>query len=79
MANHKKNILLSQHDWQDLYYDGETEYFDERDVSSYMKQGLNDCIEYIEDETDNDILWYKNEAQKKHYRKPHSTSDCPNA
>lgn len=56
---------------QELYYDGEADYCDERDVSLDMKQGTNDCIEYIEQESDYNILWYKQEAQKKYYREPY--------
>ncbi|MBT2759867.1 hypothetical protein [Paenibacillus sp. ISL-20] len=56
--------------FQELYYDGEIDYYDERDVSPEMKKGINDCIKYIEEESDYDLLWYKNEAQKKYYREP---------
>jgi len=58
-------------DWQDQYYDGESDYYDERDVSPEMKQGTNDCIEYIEEVIDNEATWFKHEAQKKYYREPY--------
>lgn len=65
----------TQRNWQELYYDGEVDYFDERDVSPEMKQGINDCIKYIEEESEFDILWYKHEAQKKYYRKPYNPKE----
>jgi hypothetical protein len=30
-----------------MYYDGEAEYIDERYVSSYMFEGIEDCLEYL--------------------------------
>lgn len=36
-----------QKTWQEQYYDGEVEYADERYVSAYMFEGLDDCIEYL--------------------------------
>lgn len=57
--------------FQELYYDGEVDYYDERYVSPEMKQGIYDCIEYIENESDYDLIWYKNEAQKNYYREPY--------
>ncbi|MFI2856818.1 hypothetical protein ACH6EH_06730 [Paenibacillus sp. JSM ZJ436] len=56
---------------QEKYYDGDYDYYDERDVSLEMKRGTRDCTKYIEEECDYDHLWYKNEAQKKYYRKPY--------
>lgn len=73
MAKNRESYSLSQLSWQDLYYDGYVEYFDERNVSSYMTEGLGDCIEYIENSFfDDEVLWLKNEAQKKYYREPFS-------
>jgi hypothetical protein len=61
--------------WQEQYYDGEVEYIDERCVSLEMKSGTNDCIKYLEKETntyDSEVIWFKNEANKgKFYREPY--------
>ncbi|KAF6630515.1 hypothetical protein H6F38_13875 [Paenibacillus sp. EKM208P] len=60
--------------WEDLYYDGyEVDVFDERDVSGWMLDGTEDCYEYIE-KHDDEVIWLKNEAQKKYYREPHKTT-----
>lgn len=62
--------------FQELYYDGEVDYCDERYVSPEMKQGIYDCVEYIENESLNDdYLWYKQEAQKKYYREPYKPEE----
>lgn len=58
---------------QDMYYDGDKDYYDERDVSPVMKQGTYDCIEYIEEVIDNETAWLKREAQKKFYREPYKS------
>ncbi|QNR65513.1 hypothetical protein IAQ67_16640 [Paenibacillus peoriae] len=52
--------------WEDQYYDGfELDYYDERDVS------LDKDIEEIDyTYMDVEVIWLKNEAQKKYYRKP---------
>ncbi|MGM1044865.1 MAG: hypothetical protein ACQEXX_01825 [Bacillota bacterium] len=60
-----------QRNWQELYYDGLVDYYDERDVSLDMKQGTNDCIKYIEEDLDHDIQWLKQEAHNIYYRKPY--------
>lgn len=65
----KRSLL--ERNLQELYYDGEVDYYDERDVSPEMKKGINDCIKYIEEESDYDYLWYKYEAQKNYYREPY--------
>lgn len=60
--------------WEDLYYDGyEVDVFDQRDVSDWMLEGTEDCYEYIE-KHDDEIIWLKNEAQKKYYREPNKTT-----
>lgn len=64
----KRSLL--ERNLQELYYDGDADYYNERDVSPEMKQGVNDCIKYIENESDYEILWFKQEAQKKYYREP---------
>ena len=69
MFNDKRSLL--ERNLQEQYYDGEVDYYDERDVSPEMKKGTNDCIKYIEEESDYDYLWYKHEAQKKYYREPY--------
>ncbi|MET3209927.1 UNVERIFIED_CONTAM: hypothetical protein ABIC26_002875 [Paenibacillus sp. PvR008] len=59
--------------WEDLYYDGyKVDVFDERNVSDWMLEGTEDCIEYIE-EYDDEVFWLKNEAQNKYYREPYKT------
>ncbi|MGR6760411.1 hypothetical protein ACU1JV_01015 [Paenibacillus sp. T2-29] len=57
--------------WEDQYYDGfELDYYDERDVS------LDKDIEEIDyTYMDVEVIWLKNEAQKKYYRKPHEPED----
>ncbi|MWV44954.1 hypothetical protein GRF59_15130 [Paenibacillus sp. HJL G12] len=58
---------------QDMYYDGDKDYYDDRDVSPEMKQGTKDCIKYIEEVIDNEATWLKQEAQKKYYREPYKS------
>ena len=62
MFNDKKSH--TQRNWEELYYDGEIDYYDERDVSLDMKQGINDCVKYIEEESDYDTLWYKRGSEE---------------
>ncbi|PYE51623.1 hypothetical protein HUB98_06275 [Paenibacillus barcinonensis] len=53
--------------WEDRYYDGygdDWDYYDERMVSEYMKQGIDDCIEYIEVAVDQEVLWLKNNTHR---------------
>ncbi|PYY28339.1 hypothetical protein [Paenibacillus illinoisensis] len=56
---------------EDQYYDGyELGCYDERYVRTEMKAGTKDCIEYIEDHIDDEVIWLKNHAQKEYYREP---------
>lgn len=48
---------------QEKYYDGEAEYIDERYVSSYIFEGLDDCIEYLNTYNDRDY-WNEKENHK---------------
>ncbi|KZE65148.1 hypothetical protein AV545_04280 [Paenibacillus jamilae] len=60
--------------WEDRYYDGfELDCFDHRDVSDWMLKGAEDCYEYIE-KHDDELIWLKNEAQKKYYREPNKAT-----
>lgn len=56
--------------WEDRYYDGfDLDYFDDRDVS------LNTEIEEVDyTYMDDEVMWIKNEAQKKYYREPHQAT-----
>lgn len=48
---------------EDQYYDGfELGSFDERYVSSWMTEGTNDCIKYIEDTMDREYEYYRYQA-----------------
>jgi len=50
--------------WEDRYYDGfDVDYYDEKLVSRWMKEGTKDCIEYL-DTVDNEVMWYKNNMNK---------------
>ncbi|MEK4427811.1 hypothetical protein MHB54_00980 [Paenibacillus sp. FSL M7-0802] len=65
---HKKN--KGNHSiitWEDLYYDGyELDYYDERDIS--LERDIEEInYTYMDDE----VIWLKNEAQKKYYREPY--------
>ncbi|MNH66551.1 hypothetical protein D3C73_185840 [compost metagenome] len=80
MARKHLSSSLSQRNWQDMIYDGMTdtyedeidysgvEYLDERYVSSYMLEGINDCIEYIEDHDEN-TYWIKEDPKGKDFYK----------
>ena len=66
--------MLSTRTKQEKYYDGLEDWYDERLVSKEFTE------EYILQEAykqekyntyDDEILWLKNEAQKKYYRKPY--------
>jgi len=53
-GNHSTNT------WEDRYYDGyDVDHYDDKMVSSWMKEGIEDCIEYM-DVVDSEVLWYKN-------------------
>ncbi|WP_440110322.1 hypothetical protein [Paenibacillus sp. QZ-Y1] len=50
--------------WEDRYYDGyDVDYYDERLVSDWMREGTEDCIEYM-DVVDSEVLWVKNNMNK---------------
>lgn len=59
--------------WEEQYFDGDVEYYDERDVSPEMKQGTNDCIKYIEEVIDNEAAWFKKANSGKFYREPYKS------
>ncbi|QWU14418.1 hypothetical protein SAMN04487895_101729 [Paenibacillus sophorae] len=64
---HRRNL-------QELYYDGEAEYIDERYVSLELLQGDEDCVEYLDSKYtyDDEIIRLKNGANKgKFYREPY--------
>ncbi|WP_211749677.1 hypothetical protein [Paenibacillus sp. Marseille-Q4541] len=59
---------------QENYYDGFEEWYDEELVSKefsgeYILQEAYEQEKY--DTYDDDVIWLKNEAQKKYYREPH--------
>ncbi|WP_311078271.1 hypothetical protein [Paenibacillus polymyxa] len=57
--------------WEDMYYDGfELDYYNERDVSLDTDTEEVDYT-YMDDE----VIWLKNEAQNKYYRKPYELED----
>ena len=50
---------------EDRYYDGyNVSYYDDEMVSDWMKEGTEDCIEYIEHIIDSEVLWLKRNALK---------------
>lgn len=57
---------------QDNYYDGlSSGCFDERFVSLEMRSGTKDCIQYIDENIDDEVLWLKrNVLNTKFYREP---------
>lgn len=68
--------------WEDRYFDGEIDYYDERYVSLDWKNSTSNLINYQEemlDTYDDDILWLKNEAQKKYYREPYKQEEIEKA
>lgn len=79
MARKHLSSSLSQRNWQDMIYDGMTdtyedeidysgvEYLDERYVSSYMLEGVNDCTEYIEDFYNETEYWDEEDLKGKNY------------
>lgn len=73
MTNKHKG-MLSTRTKQEKYYDGTGDWYNEDLVSEEFK------VEYILQESyeqekyntyDDEILWLKNEAQKKYYREPY--------
>ncbi|WP_063563030.1 hypothetical protein [Paenibacillus sp. O199] len=50
--------------WEDQYYDGfEVDTYETKMVSDWMRDGINDCVEYI-DVLDNEYFWYKSITNK---------------
>ena len=62
-----KNIHKGNHSiitWEDQYYDGfDVDAYETKMVSDWMREGTNDCIEYI-DVLDSEYFWYKNLTSK---------------
>ncbi|OZB98038.1 hypothetical protein [Paenibacillus sp. XY044] len=59
--------------FQEQYYDGDVDYCDERYVSPEMKQGTNDCVEYIEEVIDNEAVWLMKANSGRFYREPYKS------
>jgi hypothetical protein len=57
---------------EDKYYDGDADYLDEKFVSKEMKDGLNDCMKYLDQNlVDDEVLWTKSNANSgDFYREP---------
>ncbi|WP_169834406.1 hypothetical protein [Paenibacillus donghaensis] len=58
--------------WGERYFDGEVDYVDERYVSDEMKEGTEDCVEYLDTQKiDDEVLYLKREANSgEFYRAP---------
>ncbi|PZT57482.1 hypothetical protein DN757_02160 [Paenibacillus silvae] len=50
--------------WEDQYYDGyDVSTYDEKMVSDWMREGTEDCVEYLE-VLDNEYFWYRSIESK---------------